>query len=346
MRRGGLQPFLAKCRNWIALLEADEDDEEEPNEDSYSCQCGACGRRERPGHRFQCCGRCGMARYASRECQVAHWPEHRAHCKVARKAKKELLAIIGVKELSHVLEATRAGQPRILQALLNAGGGVCDVDGARDAALEHLNQYQYFPLLLAAESSDGRAEEARMLLAAGANVNQRQANGFTAANAAAERNQLEVLQVLTEYNADFSLADQVRAEAPWRCSRHSYPPPPPLAYNRFGERRSTVPAEKDTSNVSHFSCRKASTPITHYQTTAATQPSPRSSDTCQSCACSKRTGRTSPCEIQTAARFVTKLALRRSRLAHYFPPDRRAADVLGVPGKQDACRGISLSALS
>lgn len=41
-------------------------------------QCHECGAVHA---QLSFCGKCGMSRYCSKECQIAHWPKHRANCK-------------------------------------------------------------------------------------------------------------------------------------------------------------------------------------------------------------------------------------------------------------------------
>jgi hypothetical protein len=40
--------------------------------------CAACGGRD--VQRFKVCAGCGVARYCNKNCQRAHWPEHRREC--------------------------------------------------------------------------------------------------------------------------------------------------------------------------------------------------------------------------------------------------------------------------
>lgn len=44
-------------------------------------RCSCCNRIVAKHHR---CGKCGVARYCDRDCQVAHWPEHKPVCKQVR----------------------------------------------------------------------------------------------------------------------------------------------------------------------------------------------------------------------------------------------------------------------
>ncbi|KAJ7475892.1 hypothetical protein FB451DRAFT_1397282 [Mycena latifolia] len=44
--------------------------------------CSGCGRSPAEGaNAFAKCGKCGTSHYCSRECQVAHWKEHKPMCK-------------------------------------------------------------------------------------------------------------------------------------------------------------------------------------------------------------------------------------------------------------------------
>mmetsp|Transcript_620 Transcript_620/g.1327 ORF Transcript_620/g.1327 Transcript_620/m.1327 type:complete len:113 (+) Transcript_620:952-1290(+) len=43
--------------------------------------CAMCSVPEAEMGGFACCGKCKGARYCGRECQLAHWPTHKARCK-------------------------------------------------------------------------------------------------------------------------------------------------------------------------------------------------------------------------------------------------------------------------
>ena len=43
--------------------------------------CAHCGKKEEAGEKFKKCGRCENVCYCSRECQEAHWKEHKKACK-------------------------------------------------------------------------------------------------------------------------------------------------------------------------------------------------------------------------------------------------------------------------
>jgi len=47
--------------------------------------CGHCGRKEEPGEKFKKCGKCENVCYCSRECQKAHWKEHKGICQLVEK---------------------------------------------------------------------------------------------------------------------------------------------------------------------------------------------------------------------------------------------------------------------
>ncbi len=53
--------------------------------------CRACGRSPDAG-KFRACGRCGLFRYCSRECQARHWREHKAMCGKYRAAEGKSFA--------------------------------------------------------------------------------------------------------------------------------------------------------------------------------------------------------------------------------------------------------------
>ncbi|KAK9900753.1 hypothetical protein P389DRAFT_200316 [Cystobasidium minutum MCA 4210] len=56
-------------------------------------QCGSCGKSEEilpNGQHFQRCAGCHMQRYCSRECQVAHWEQHKPICKQNQKVQETM----------------------------------------------------------------------------------------------------------------------------------------------------------------------------------------------------------------------------------------------------------------
>jgi hypothetical protein len=48
--------------------------------------CAHCGAREVHVAQFKRCSACKVPRFCSKDCQLAHWPSHKAACKAARKA--------------------------------------------------------------------------------------------------------------------------------------------------------------------------------------------------------------------------------------------------------------------
>ena len=47
---------------------------------SAAVKCGGCGKEQARGASFAACGRCRSVRYCTKECQLRHWKEHKAHC--------------------------------------------------------------------------------------------------------------------------------------------------------------------------------------------------------------------------------------------------------------------------
>jgi hypothetical protein len=52
------------------------------HEDSDMYKCEVCEKPETKQMPHRTCGRCKSARYCNRECQVAHWKQHKATCKI------------------------------------------------------------------------------------------------------------------------------------------------------------------------------------------------------------------------------------------------------------------------
>ena len=48
--------------------------------------CAACGARETRVEEFKLCSACKRAAYCGKDCQAAHWRQHKAACKAARAA--------------------------------------------------------------------------------------------------------------------------------------------------------------------------------------------------------------------------------------------------------------------
>jgi len=54
-------------------------------------QCAGC-KKEKERVDLSVCSRCMIARYCSRQCQVAHWPSHEKYCDMYVKTQKQLTA--------------------------------------------------------------------------------------------------------------------------------------------------------------------------------------------------------------------------------------------------------------
>jgi hypothetical protein len=54
-----------------------------------SCALARCGAREEHPSHFKCCVACRVPAYCGKECQTEDWPNHKAACKAARKAKEQ-----------------------------------------------------------------------------------------------------------------------------------------------------------------------------------------------------------------------------------------------------------------
>jgi hypothetical protein len=93
------------------------------------------------------CSACRQARYCSRECQKAHWPNHKEQCKAARKA----------------LEAQEAAnQQKLLSALQELGlDSTAAASAATDGGEEEATSLENINVEITAESSNPheKAEE-------------------------------------------------------------------------------------------------------------------------------------------------------------------------------------------
>ena len=50
--------------------------------------CQNCGKMEGKKGQLRACSKCKKARYCGRDCQVAHWKEHKKECARLAKEKK------------------------------------------------------------------------------------------------------------------------------------------------------------------------------------------------------------------------------------------------------------------
>ncbi len=50
--------------------------------------CGNCGKKEQTDIKLQQCGKCFFQKYCGRECQIAHWQEHKKICHQLGKQKR------------------------------------------------------------------------------------------------------------------------------------------------------------------------------------------------------------------------------------------------------------------
>ena len=43
--------------------------------------CANCGKGEESSNGLKACTACKLVKYCNRECQIAHWPQHKKQCK-------------------------------------------------------------------------------------------------------------------------------------------------------------------------------------------------------------------------------------------------------------------------
>ena len=58
-----------------------KDGSSKSNDDVNNNICANCGKGEEEGHKLKKCNACMMVKYCSRECQIAHRPQHKKECK-------------------------------------------------------------------------------------------------------------------------------------------------------------------------------------------------------------------------------------------------------------------------
>ncbi|KAL4443335.1 hypothetical protein ABPG75_011072 [Micractinium tetrahymenae] len=94
---------------------------------SAHCSCGTSAD-EAP---MQSCAKCRIARYCSKQCQRADWPQHRQVC--AKLAAEASGAAWAAKEIRKTLQISRAPDDRDYMELFKPGGGGGDGGAGGDA---------------------------------------------------------------------------------------------------------------------------------------------------------------------------------------------------------------------
>ncbi|KAJ7121601.1 hypothetical protein C8R44DRAFT_786537 [Mycena epipterygia] len=67
--------------------------------------CSKCFQMQRTHAKLSLCKGCGIAMYCSRECQVAHWPTHKAACKLAKEERHAIAEKCGIESAMPDLHA-------------------------------------------------------------------------------------------------------------------------------------------------------------------------------------------------------------------------------------------------
>jgi len=64
---------------------ADNGDDDNNNKEhippDICANCANCGKGEESSNSLKTCTACKLVKYCSRDCQVAHWPQHKKECK-------------------------------------------------------------------------------------------------------------------------------------------------------------------------------------------------------------------------------------------------------------------------
>lgn len=91
---------------------------------SHCARCGAAPAAT--GEAFSECARCESVRYCTRECQVAHWKEHKPRCKaISAERLRKIHRETGYKSL---ILASFHGDLKALKRMVAAGGDVSEYD--------------------------------------------------------------------------------------------------------------------------------------------------------------------------------------------------------------------------
>ena len=92
------------------------------SQNNSSTTCAHCGKGEEAGDKLKSCAACKVVKYCSRECQIAHRPQHKKACKKKAGARRNL----GVHEgqarnfdraLRHFMIAVRDGDSDSLEII-------------------------------------------------------------------------------------------------------------------------------------------------------------------------------------------------------------------------------------
>ena len=130
---------------------------------------------------FKTCRNCKLTKYCCKSCQCADWRAHRGKCRTPEERLKlnEML-------YTACLEG-KEGHVRMVNALIDRGADV----NAPSTKPEHKKA-----TALMVASANGRVELMRVLLAAGAKVNQTNADGTNSLMIASLQGQVEAIRVL------------------------------------------------------------------------------------------------------------------------------------------------------
>jgi len=114
--------------------------------------CGHCSKNI-PADVVRRCGKCDVAKYCDRECQVAGWSQHKGMCKQMKRdaASARLAKAKQQTGFQSVGWATGAGSMKAVKALVAAGADVEETDDTGATALycaAQLGRTEFFKYLV------------------------------------------------------------------------------------------------------------------------------------------------------------------------------------------------------
>ena len=152
--------------------------------------CAACGEAASATLKLQTCTACRSVAYCGRDCQLAHWRQHKRRCKEIKAAQS---AEVAGRMVAAVVDRDLAG---LKQLIVSEGGATLDAFGAEGATA----------LLTAAYM--GLVDFVVVLADNGASLDLAYGDGRTPMFVAAQQGHLEVVLLLADKGANLDLANK------------------------------------------------------------------------------------------------------------------------------------------